>query len=768
MLKRAKNTVLISCLSIASRFAFTAFVAVSFCFVAASSPAMKAFAEQTAGLHRKAAATSSMARRGGASHAPQSVQAVKTPVEPTTVFGYRDFSKQRQWDHMFLAVPSPARAEQHLKILTAQPHLAGSPQDKQTADYVAKMFKVAGLETETVPYRVWMNRPAEISVTVTAPPDVKMSGPTREHVSSDPFQDNPDVVMPFTGSSPSGDVEADVVYANYGRPEDFKKLKDMGIDVRGKIVIVRYGRNFRGVKSFIAEQEGAAGVIIYSDPMDDGFFKGDPYPKGPYRPEWGVQRGSIQYMFKYPGDPTTPGFASTVDLPNSKRINPETATSMPKIPTTPLSWGDAQPILQALGGPESPRDWQGALPFTYHVGPGPVKVKMHLKQDYRYFTIWDVIGTIRGTKYPDQWVVVGNHRDAWVYGAVDPNSGTAAMLESVAGIQKLLEQGWKPERTLVFASWDAEEEGLIGSTEWGEQHEKDLDHAAAYFNLDVAVTGPNFSASAVPSLKGFIREVTKFVPSPKGGSVYDEWKKESANHAEREDNGHGREPNAKVENDVPVGDLGSGSDYSVFIQHLGIPSADMTSSGPYGVYHSAFDDFTWFKKFADPTFVYEQEMARVLGLEALHMADADVLPYDYEIYGKEIQSYIDQAQDKAKKMLGANAPDFSKATAAAKRFEQAGAKVLAMQQHPGNDTTRLNETLLATERALLLNKGLPERPWFRHAIYAPGQYTGYAAVVIPGVNEAIDAKNAQVTAEQLQALTEALNRAAGALEGAGR
>ncbi|HEX5433918.1 MAG TPA: M28 family peptidase, partial [Candidatus Angelobacter sp.] len=434
----------------------------------------------------------------------------------------------------------------------------------------------------------------------------------------------------------------------------------------------------------------------------------------------------------------------------------------------PLSWGDAQPILQALGGPESPRGWQGALPFTYHVGPGPVKVKMHLKQDYHYFTIWDVIGKIPGTKYPDQWVVVGNHRDAWVFGAVDPNSGTAAMLESVAGIQKLLEQGWRPERTLVFASWDAEEEGLIGSTEWGEQHEKDLEHAAAYFNLDVAVTGSNFSASAVPSLKGFIREVTRFVPSPKGGTVYDQWKKETTDHPERDDNGHGREPNAKVGNDVPVGDLGSGSDYSVFIQHLGIPSADMTSSGPYGVYHSAFDDFTWFKKFADPTFVYEQEMARVLGLEALHMADADVLPYDYEAYGKEIQAYIDQAQDKARKMLGANAPDFSKASAAASRFEQAGAKVLAMQQHPAQDTTRLNETLVAAERALLLNKGLPQRPWFRHAIYAPGQYTGYAAVVIPGVNEAIDAKNAPVATQQLQALTDALNRAAGVLEGAGR
>jgi len=283
------------------------------------------------------------------------------------------------------------------------------------------------------------------------------------------------------------------------------------------------------------------------------------------------------------------------------------------------------------------------------------------------------------------------------------------------------------------------------------------------------VTGRNFSASAVPSLKGFVRDATKFVPSPKGGTVYDVWKEERSHQTQRrdQDTGQRREPNARVDKDVPVGDLGSGSDYSVFIQHLGIPSADMTSSGPYGVYHSAFDDFNWFKKFADPTFVYEQEMARVLGIEALHMSDADVLPYDYELYGKEIGSYISQAQDKAKQMLGANAPDFTRASEAAKRFEEAGTKVLAIQKNPPQDAAKLNDTLIAAERALLLDKGLPNRPWFRHAIYAPGQYTGYAAVVIPGVNEAIDGKNAELTQEQLQALTEPLNRAAQVLEGAG-
>jgi N-acetylated-alpha-linked acidic dipeptidase len=692
------------------------------------------------------------------------------PASSNNLFGFRDFSQQRHWDQTFIDVPNPARAEEDLRILTAEPHVAGSPEDKKTADYVAKKFKEAGLDTTIVEYKVWMNRPAEISFSATAPEGLKLSGPSREHVSSDPFQNDPRILPGFNGSSPSGDAEAEVVYANYGSPADFKKLDDLKIDVRNKIVIVRYGENFRGVKSFIAEERGAAAVLIYSDPWDDGYFRGDAYPKGPWRPDTGIQRGSIQYMFKYPGDPTTPGFASVTSLPDSKRVPPAKATDMPKIPTTAISYHDAEPILQNLAGPETPRDWQGALPFTYHIGPGPVRLKLHIKQDYQYWPIWDVIGKIPGSKYPNELVVLGNHRDAWVYGAVDPNSGTAAMLETVRGLGELLKQRWRPERTIIFGSWDAEEEGLIGSTEWGEEHEHDLARTVAYFNLDVAVSGPNFSASAVPSLKGFVRDVTKQVPSPKGGTVYDVWKAEKLKQPERRpgtDSSQARRPNARIDDDVPVGDLGSGSDYSVFIQHLGIPSADMTSNGSYGVYHSAFDNFAWFKKFGDPTFVYEQQMARVFGIEAIHMASVDVLPYDYEFYGKEISAYIDQAKSKATQMLGASAPDFTKASDAAKRFTTAGAKVLIAQKTPpeGEAAVRLNQTLIAAERALLIEKGLPDRPWFRHAIYAPGQYTGYAAVVIPGVNEAIDAKNATLAGEQLQVLTDALNRAAATLEG---
>jgi N-acetylated-alpha-linked acidic dipeptidase len=687
-----------------------------------------------------------------------------------SIFGFRDATAENATEARFLAVPDPKLAEGHLRILTQAPHMAGTPEDKTTADYVAQRFREAGLETEIVEYKSWFNYPQEISVDITAPAGVEMHGPTREHVDGDRYDDDPRVVMPFNSMSPSGDVEADVIYANYGTPDDFDKLAKMNIDVRGKMVLVRYGQNFRGVKVFIAQQHGAAGVIIYSDPFDDGWRRGDKYPVGPWRPDTGVQRGSVGYMFEFPGDPTTPGFASLPSLPESKRIAPDQSAQMPKVPVTPISYHDAWPILQNLGGPDSPREWQGSLPFTYHVGPGPVRVKMHLKQDYEFRPLWDVIGRVLGSESPDECVVAGNHRDAWVYGAVDPNSGTAAMLETVHGIGELLKSGWKPKRTIVFASWDGEEEGLMGSTEWAEGHEAELSKAPAYFNMDVGVSGQKFGASAVPSLKQFLRDVTKAVSSPQGGTVYQAWQKADQPSAPSTQSpaesvaDSRRAPAATVNNDVRVGDLGSGSDYSSFQQHLGVPSTDISSSGPYGVYHSTFDDFAWFKKFGDPNFVYEQQMARVFGLEVLRMAEADVLPYDYEEYGKEIQAYVDAAEKRAESKLGAHVLDFHGAEAAAKHFEDAGAKVLSKQKNPPRDPERLNQALRGAERALLVGQGLPHRPWFRHAIYAPGEYTGYAAVVIPGVNEAIDKSDTERARQQLAVLTAALERAAKTLE----
>jgi N-acetylated-alpha-linked acidic dipeptidase len=560
------------------------------------------------------------------------------------------------------------------------------------------------------------------------------------------------------------------VYANYCRPEDFAKLKDLGIDLHGKIALCRYGGNFRGVKVYVAQQQGAAGVLIYSDPADDGYYRGDMYPHGPYRPATAVQRGSVQFMFKYPGDALTPGVASRPDLPASERLPLDKVTSLPSIPSEPLSYHDASPILEHLGGPDAPREWQGALPYTYHVGPG-VKVHMDIKMGYEYSTIWDVIGSVAGTEFPDEWVVAGNHRDAWVYGAVDPNSGTAAMLEAVHGVGALLKTGWKPKRRIVFCSWDAEEWGLIGSTEWAEDNAKPLAHAVAYFNTDVGVSGPNFEASAVPSLKEFVRNVAKGVPSPKGGTVYDEWKKAQADEAHhRRSNGveeHGARGNARVDNDVNVGDLGSGSDFTPFIQHLGVPSTDVGSGGPYGVYHSVFDNYAWFVMNADPTFVYEQEMARVFGLEVLHMADADVLPYDYVTYGKEISAYIDAAQKKAAE-TGLTGLDFAQAKSAADKFTQLAEKVRERQEKAASDAPQqraaLNAQLRDVEEGFLSSAGLPNRPWFKHTIYAPGEYTGYAAVVIPGVNEAIDAKDAARAQSQMTVLTGAIEHATSTLE----
>ncbi len=688
----------------------------------------------------------------------------KEKADKWSISGFHDVASEREVEKKFMAVPDPKLAEEHLRILTQAPHIAGSPEDKATAEYVAKKFREAGLDTEIVEYKVWLNYPEEIRVDMTAPAGVEMHGPRREHVDDDPGQDDPRVVTPYNGMAPSGNAEADVVYANYGSPADFDKLKQMNVDVRGKIVIVRYGENFRGVKVFVAQERGAAGVILYSDPKDDGYYRGDAYPKGPWRPASGAQRGSVGFMFQFPGDPTTPGMASTPGLPDSKRVSPAESEQLPKIPVTPLSYADASPILEHLGGQASPREWQGALPFTYHVGPGPAKVKIHLKQDYQFRTIWDVIGKVRGASSPDEWVVAGNHRDAWVYGAVDPNSGTAAMLEAVHGLSELLKSGWRPKRTIEIGSWDAEEEGLIGSTEWGEDHAQELGNAVAYFNMDVAVSGKKFGASGVPSLKEFIREIAKTVPSPQGGTVYEAWKKSSAANLE---SNHPQETNYRpnaMQNDVPVGDLGSGSDYTVFLQHLGVPSTDISSSGDYGVYHSTFDDFTWFKKFGDPDFLYEQEMARIYGLEVVRMSSADVLPYDYENYGREILVYLDSAKNKSKEHFGDKGPDFSAAYDGARHLEEVGAKVLQKQRKIAGVTDRMNVRLREAERALLIPEGLPNRPWFRHAVFAPGQYTGYAAVVIPGVNEAIERGDLRRAEQQIAALAAALNRAALVLE----
>ncbi len=681
-------------------------------------------------------------------------------AEPQRPLGYLDFAAEARLEQDFLAVPDASLAGEELRILTASPHLAATPEDRQTAEYVAQKLRADGFQTQIVPYRVLLNQPGVVRVEAWDSSGHRiMTGPAPEHLAADPAGDNPRVVMPFNGSSASGDVTAPVVYVNYCRPEDFSQLAARNIDLHGKIAICRYGSNFRGVKVYLAEQRGAVGVLLYSDPQDDGYAKGDPWPAGPWRPDTGVQRGSVQYLFKYPGDPETPGVASTPDLPDSARIpNPDgPAGNQPHIVSIPISYHDAAPILQALKGPGVLPGWQGALPFHYHMGPAGVTVHLLSQQDDQRRIIWDVIGKVEGSQEPDAQVIVGNHRDAWVYGAVDPSSGTAALLEAAHGIGALLRHGWHPRRTILFCSWDAEEEGLIGSTEWVEQQGAALNRAVAYFNVDVAVSGPSFSASAVPSLREFVRGIARSVPSPLGGTVYLQWSAGSTLP---------NEPDAPVAQDqVKLGNLGSGSDYTPFLQHAGVPSTDVASNGSYGVYHSAFDDFAWFTANADPHFLYLQEMARVLGLEALRMADADVLPYDYVAYAREISADLASAKQRAAD-AGLAALDFAPAQAAAGRFAAAAQRAYALESAPSGDLARLNSALRQTETAFLARAGLPGRPWYRHAIFAPGEHTGYAAVAIPGVNEGIDNQDAPRTAQQLQALARALDRAAAALESA--
>jgi N-acetylated-alpha-linked acidic dipeptidase len=673
--------------------------------------------------------------------------------------------RQSEIEATFRALPTPDAAREDLRTLTREPHVAGTPEDYRTAQYVLDQFREAGLEGHIVEYRVLLPMPKEVKVDLVEP--FKRQGPTPEqNWDGDKKSKYSSVVRAFNAYSPSGDVTAQVVYANFGLPQDYQRLEDLGIDVTDKIVIVRYGKCFRGVKSYVAEQHHAAGLLIYSDPADDGYRRGDVYPRGPWRPESGVQRGSILYLTAYAGDPLTPGIAATQ---TANRLKPEDAETLPKIPTTPLSSRDASPILENLGGAVAPPEWQGALPFTYHIGPGASKVHLKLDMDFKVRPIWDVMARIPGTLQPDRWVVVGNHRDAWTYGAVDPNSGTAPLLAVARGLGHLLKQGWTPKRTIVLASWDGEEFGLLGSTEWAEDHAEVLGrNAVAYLNMDVGVSGTRFSASAIPSLRRLIFEVTREVKDPATGRDLESvWSEES-----RKVKDEGGIPitvpdqtAAPVSGGPRVGDLGSGSDYTPFLQHLGVPSLDIGFGGSYGVYHASSDNFYWMKKFGDPTFRYSVLAAQIYGTLALRLADADLLPLDYEDYGKALEKYLGDLDGELKNSGDHGKLDLESTRASAIRFEEAarslGKRLGEAKFTPGldpEDLRAVNGDLLEVERNFLLDKGLPGRAWFRHAFYAPGVYTGYAAVVFPGIREALSRRDWATASEQLNLVQAAIDR----------
>lgn len=668
---------------------------------------------------------------------------------------------QRALEEKLQRVPDAASAERHLRLLTSEPHMAGTEGSRRVADYILGRLREYGFQAELARYRVWLPLPVEVSLHMVEPAELELARPETPF-EWDTTSYDARAVMAFNGYSPSGNVTSPVVFANYGLPEDYAELGKLGVDVRGKIVLVRYGRSFRGVKSKVAEERGAAGVIIYSDPADDGYVMGDPYPRGPWRPMSGIQRGSVLYIFQYPGDPLTPGVASTDD---ARRIPVEEATNVTTLPTMPVAPRDAEEILRRMGGPQVPRAWQGGLPLTYHVGPGQAVVRMRLVMDYRQRDIWNVIGRLEGER-PDEWVVLGNHHDAWVFGAVDPSSGTTALLEAARALGSLARDGWRPRRSIVFGFWDAEEYGLLGSTEWVEEHRAELQQKAlAYLNLDSAVSGPNFRGSGTPSLHEFLREAARAVLDPRTGrSVYEVWHQRQQSDESR--------PASERAAPARLGVLGSGSDYTAFYHHSGIPSLDMGFGGDYGVYHSIYDSYYWMKTFGDPSFAYHAAAGRLAGVLALRLAETDVVAFDYAAYAAAIERYVAELERVAREAGGAldlkavnDALAQMKAAAARADSAFASARFAML---PPERLRELNRALASVEQALLHPEGLAGRPWFRHTVFAPGTYTGYAAVMLPGVREAVDRRDWATAQSEAAALAAALSRAAVRLDEAAR
>jgi N-acetylated-alpha-linked acidic dipeptidase len=580
-------------------------------------------------------------------------------------------------------------------------------------------------------------------------------GPIAEDTTSFSFPQ----LLTFNGYGAAGDATGDVVYVNYGLIEDYKTLDSLGISVKGKIAIARYGRSYRGIKAREAEKHGALALIMYSDPADDGFATGDIYPEGPMRPWTGVQRGSI---YNDNGDPTTPDYPS---LPGAKRI-PLDQTDLSRIPVIPVSYKNAAELLRDVRGGELPAGWQGGLPFRYHVGPGPVRARVVVTTDaatHPYKDIWDVLGTIRGSEYPDQLVIIGGHRDAWGPGTADNISGTVSVLETARTIGDLVKQGYRPKRTIIFASWDAEEWGLMGSTEFVEQDSARLSkNGAAYINFDEVATGPALGASGTPSLRPFFRDVTKVVASPTGnGSVYDAWRKSD-----------------RITSDTAqpaIGDPGGGSDFAGFYNHLGIPIADWGFGGPMGVYHSAFDSYHWMSKFGDPGYKYHATMG-VLGAVALmRLADADILPYDYVEYARAMHGLTATvAKNLAAKhwnsvSLTALNQSITAMETAARSFNTARDAALASGVSP-TAAKQTNILLMQVERAFVRPEGLPvtKREWFHNVIYAADNDNGYSNIGLPSVNEAIQAGDQAMSVREIADLSARFEKAASILDSAAR
>jgi N-acetylated-alpha-linked acidic dipeptidase len=688
----------------------------------------------------------------------------QTSFAQTTLDGFsaESAAAERRWEEQFRAVPDPKSAREHLRRLTLEPHIAGTKEDYATAVYVRDQLRSSGLSADLKEYEVWLNYPNAPSILELITTRRQRLSVQEAAVPGDPSSSHPKITPLFNGYSANGDVTGPVVYANYGLPNDYDDLKKAGVDVKGKIVIVRYGNSFRGVKAKVAEQNGAIGCIIYSDPEDDGYMQGDVFPNGPWRPVASGQRGSVQYLFEYPGDPLTPGKPAIAGTP---RLKPEEATDLTRIPVQPIAYDVARTILSQLKGPLRPRGFQGGLPFAYHVGgTNDVKLRLKTDMDYKLRTIWNVVARIDGNEEKDRWVVLGNHRDAWVFGAVDPNSGSSAMLEVGRGFGELLKQGWKPRRTIILCSWDAEEYGLIGSTEWAEEMADELRaKAVAYLNLDVAVSGAHFGASSVPSLWKLMRGATRDIKDPKTGkTVYQQWQDRA-----RENRPEGDQNMSEAR----ILALGSGSDYTPFLQHLGVASTDMGFNGDYGVYHSAYDSFYWMDRFGDPGFHYHVAAAQLWGTLAMRLADADGLQFDYTDYASQIREFFTEAMRLARIRNLAASFDDKSMTSAIDDFAREAERVEKDRQEAVRKSDRarlakINEALVQAERQFIDARGLRGRAWYKHQIYAPGFYTGYAAQPLTDFRQAIDDRNSANAKESLERIVEAVKRVTKTLKAA--
>ncbi len=679
--------------------------------------------------------------------------ALALPLRAQTIPGYSQEAAavERATEADAIARPSPSSASAHSRFLSLQPHMAGTSAQARTRDYVIKQMKSWGLETEVRAYSVWMPHPVSTRVWRITPNPVELDlreGVIPEDTTSSAYPQ----VTPFNGYGAAGDVRGDVVYVNYGLIEDYAQLDSMGVSVKGKIAIARYGRSYRGIKAREAEKHGALGLIIYSDPADDGYMRGDVYPAGPMRPAHGIQRGSVMNPN---GDPSTPGYPSTA---NARRI-PVADMEIPHIPVLPISYGNAAELLRGLGGKSIPQPWQGGLAFRYHVGPGPIQARIAVTTDALtnpYKQIWDTFGTIRGAEFPDEIVMVGSHRDAWGPGAADNVSGTVSVLEAARTIAEQARAGRRPKRTIIFATWDAEEWGLLGSTEFVEEDSLRLSrNAVAYLNQDDVAQGPDFSAGGSPSLRALLRDVAKEVPDPsRRGSVYDVWRKRANLAADT------LEPQ--------MGDPGGGSDFAGFYNHLGIPIVDWAFGGPQGVYHSSYDSYHWMSKFGDPNFEFHATNARIGAAALLRLANAEILPYDYVEYARTMKRFVSQVgQTMSDKHWKLSAAELSGAVgrmeSAAVAFSAARDRVLAGRLSTVR-AKQVNATLLGVERELTRSQGLITRPWFRNLIYASDENNGYSTMVLPSVNEAIRLGDETATARELADISQRFDAATRALQ----